>query len=57
MLSLRKISSLTRTLQKPMFAAFGYDNWKDREGASEKVFVSQQESIYSLRKDNQSKNC
>ena len=42
MLSFRKLSSLARTLQKPIIAPFAGDKWKDRDAASEKVFVSQQ---------------
>ena len=32
-----------------MMAPFGSDNWKDRDAASEKLFVSQQESTYAIR--------
>ena len=44
MLSLRKLTLLTRSLQKPIIAPFSSDKWKDRDQAAEKVFVSQQES-------------
>ena len=49
MLSFRKLSFLARTLQKPMMAPFGSDSWKDRDAASEKLFVSQQESTSVIR--------
>ena len=48
MLSLRKLSFLTKSLQKPILAPFS-DKWKDRDAAAEKVFVSQQESIECIR--------
>lgn len=51
MLSLRKITSLARTIQRPIAVTFASDKWKDRDAAAEKVFVSQQESIKSLTQD------
>lgn len=48
MLTLRKITSLARTIQRPVSFGFAGDKWKDRDQAAEKVFVSQQESTLSM---------
>ena len=53
MLSFRKLSSLAINLQRPTVALFTSDKWKDRDAASEKVFVSQQESNNITMQDNQ----
>jgi hypothetical protein len=57
MLSLTKLSTLARSLQRPMCATFSSDGWKKRDEAAEKVFVSQQESKYQLNKDSLLKIC
>jgi len=57
MQSLRKLSIMTINLQKRPIALFSKDNWKDRDEASEKVYISQTESTCFTTQRKPSKNC
>lgn len=46
MFSLKKISSLALSLQTRPVYLFSKDGWKDRDEASEKVYISQAESKF-----------
>ena len=57
MQALRKISMAAVRMQlayKPL-ARFSGDNWKDRDEAAEKVYISQAESTLSLPRGNHQK--
>jgi len=57
MQSLRKLSIMAINLQKRPIALFSKDNWKDRDEASEKVYISQTESTCFTTQRKPSKNC
>lgn len=44
MISLRKIAAMTVKLPFRNVAPFAGNNWKDRDDAAEKVYISQSES-------------
>jgi hypothetical protein len=49
MLSIRKLSTVLFSGQTKRIAmSFSGNNWKDRDEAAEKVFISQSESAFAL---------
>lgn len=54
--SLRKLTSVALSLQMRPAMRFA-DNWKDRDEASEKVYISQAESKHNITQRTPSRDC